>query len=132
MIRLKISNCWGDFVLALLGRVRFLFENEHLSRRLSRYTAVVTKYEYIKRKDDGQSQGEQASFERQCAYDRSGDEVEGWAKISNSRKGGRKYAPACDGGRIMIDRLAVMSGRQPFYLALRELREGMSSLRMQR
>lgn len=77
MIRLKICNCWGDFVLALLGRVCFLFENEHLSRRSSRYTDVVTKYQYIARKDDDQSQGEQVTFERKCAYDRSGDEAQG-------------------------------------------------------
>jgi hypothetical protein len=49
------------------------------------------------------------------------------AKISNSRTR-RKYAPACDGERIVIDRLAAILGRQPFYLALRELRVGMSSL----
>lgn len=45
------------------------------------------------------------------------------AKISNSRKR-RKYAPACDGRRIVIDRLAAIIGRQPLYLALRELRGG--------
>jgi hypothetical protein len=43
------------------------------------------------------------------------------AKISNSRTR-RKYAPACYGGKIVMDRLAAILGRQPFYLALRELR----------
>jgi hypothetical protein len=42
-------------------------------------------------------------------------------KISNSRTR-RKYAPACDGGKIVMDRLAAILGRQPFYLALREFR----------
>jgi hypothetical protein len=34
----------------------------------------------------------------------------------------RKYAPACEGGKMVMDRLAAIMGRQPFYLALRGLR----------